>query len=154
MVKSGLIAAFAAYAHVAQASCPFMEADARDVPVSHPQVKRADGSYGMPSNTDDFMAKYEVNDTGVYMTTNTGTPIEDQESLSAGERGPTLLEDFIFREKIMHFGKPSSKHQKAIANVLQTMSEYQSELFTPAVLVRMVSSKVMVTGQTSQVPRS
>ena len=105
MVKSRLIAAFAAYAHVAQAACPFMEADTRDVPASHPQVKRQDGSYSVPSNTDEFLAQFEVNDTDVYMTSNTGTPIEDQESLSAGERGPTLLEDFIFREKIMHFGK-------------------------------------------------
>ncbi|KAJ4991484.1 catalase [Stagonosporopsis vannaccii] len=103
MIKSGLIAAFAAYAHVAQAACPFMEADTRDVPAGHPQVKRADGSYSVPSNTDEFMAQFEVNDTDVYMTSNTGTPIEDQESLSAGERGPTLLEDFVFREKIMHF---------------------------------------------------
>ncbi|KAL1609588.1 hypothetical protein SLS59_001095 [Nothophoma quercina] len=103
MVKSRLIAAFAAYAHVAQAACPFMEADTRDVPASHPQVKRQDGSYSVPSNTDEFLAQFEVNDTDVYMTSNTGTPIEDQESLSAGERGPTLLEDFIFREKIMHF---------------------------------------------------
>jgi catalase len=50
------------------------------------------------------MAKYEVDDTDVYLTNNFGGPIEDQESLSAGERGPTLLEDFIFREKITHFG--------------------------------------------------
>lgn len=105
MVKSGLLAAFAAYAHVAQAACPFMENDARDMPASHSQVKRADGSYGVPSNTDKFMAQYEVNDTDVYMTSNSGTPVEDLESLSAGERGPTLLEDFVFREKIMHFGE-------------------------------------------------
>jgi catalase len=131
-----------------------MQADARDVPASHPQVKRADSSYGMPSSTDDFMAQYEVNDTDVYMTTNAGGPIEDQESLSAGERGPTLLEDFIFREKIMHFGNYSSQREKAIANVLQTMSVFQSELFTPAVLVRMVSFRAMVTGQTLQVPLS
>lgn len=98
MVKSRLIAAFAAYAHITQAACPFMENDARDVASSHPQVKRADGSYSVPSNTDEFMAQYEVNDTDVYMTSNSGTPIEDLESLSAGERGPTLLEDFIFRE--------------------------------------------------------
>ena len=111
MVKPGLIAAFAAYAHVAQAACPFMENDARDVPNSHPQIKRADGSYSVPSNTDEFMAQFEVNDTDTYMTSNSGTPIEDQESLSAGERGPTLLEDFIFREKIMHFGKIAIEYE-------------------------------------------
>ena len=38
------------------------------------------------------------------LTTNQGTPISDnQNSLRAGSRGPTLLEDFIFREKITHF---------------------------------------------------
>ncbi len=38
------------------------------------------------------------------LTTNQGTPISDnQNSLRAGVRGPTLLEDFIFREKITHF---------------------------------------------------
>ena len=41
---------------------------------------------------------------GPVLTTNQGTPISDnQNSLRAGTRGPTLLEDFIFREKITHF---------------------------------------------------
>ena len=38
------------------------------------------------------------------MTTQQGVPVaDDQNSLRAGERGPTLLEDFILREKIFHF---------------------------------------------------
>lgn len=38
------------------------------------------------------------------LTTNQGTRIaNDQNSLRAGTRGPTLLEDFIMREKITHF---------------------------------------------------
>jgi len=38
------------------------------------------------------------------LTTNHGAPISDnQNSLRAGPRGPTLLEDFILREKIQHF---------------------------------------------------
>ena len=38
------------------------------------------------------------------LTTNQGLPIADnQNSLRQGERGPTLLEDFILREKITHF---------------------------------------------------
>jgi len=38
------------------------------------------------------------------LTTNQGLPIADnQNSLKLGERGPTLLEDFILREKITHF---------------------------------------------------
>ena len=39
-----------------------------------------------------------------FLTTNQGLRINDnQNSLKAGERGPTLLEDFIMREKITHF---------------------------------------------------
>jgi catalase len=39
-----------------------------------------------------------------FMTTNHGVRInDDQNSLKAGERGPSLLEDFILREKITHF---------------------------------------------------
>jgi catalase len=39
-----------------------------------------------------------------WLTTNQGTPISDnQNSLKSGERGPSLLEDFILREKITHF---------------------------------------------------
>ncbi len=42
--------------------------------------------------------------TGQALTTNHGLKINDnQNSLKAGERGPTLLEDFIMREKITHF---------------------------------------------------
>lgn len=38
------------------------------------------------------------------LTTNHGTPLGDnQNSLKGGARGPTLLEDFILREKIQHF---------------------------------------------------
>jgi len=38
------------------------------------------------------------------LTTNQGVPVGDnQNSLKAGLRGPTLLEDFILREKITHF---------------------------------------------------
>ncbi len=38
------------------------------------------------------------------LTTNQGVPIADnQNSLRSGSRGPTLLEDFVLREKITHF---------------------------------------------------
>ena len=38
------------------------------------------------------------------LTTNFGVPISDnQNSLKAGSRGPTLIEDFVLREKIFHF---------------------------------------------------
>ena len=41
---------------------------------------------------------------GPLLTTNQGVPISDnQNSLKSGARGPTLLEDFVLREKITHF---------------------------------------------------
>ncbi|EAT89904.2 hypothetical protein SNOG_03173 [Parastagonospora nodorum SN15] len=86
---------FLACAGLAAASCPYMENEA--------PIKR-DGAAQSPKSTDEFMAQYEVDDKDVYLTNGFGGPVEDMESLSAGERGPTLLEDFIFREKIMHFG--------------------------------------------------
>jgi catalase len=43
-------------------------------------------------------------DDKVPITTNQGQPIStDQNSLRAGERGPTLMEDQVLREKIQHF---------------------------------------------------
>lgn len=48
--------------------------------------------------------RVRVDATGQMLTTNMGTAIGDnQNSLKAGLRGPTLLEDFILREKITHF---------------------------------------------------
>jgi len=42
--------------------------------------------------------------TGEFLTTNQGVKInDDQNSLKAGERGASLLEDFMLREKITHF---------------------------------------------------
>ena len=48
--------------------------------------------------------RVRVDSGGQALTTNQGVPIADnQNSLKAGLRGPTLLEDFILREKITHF---------------------------------------------------
>jgi len=50
------------------------------------------------------LAPHTADATGELMTTNTGLKInDDQNSLKAGDRGSTLLEDFILREKITHF---------------------------------------------------
>jgi catalase len=50
------------------------------------------------------LAEHTADATGAVMTTNTGLRInDDMNSLKAGSRGPTLLEDFIFREKMTHF---------------------------------------------------
>ena len=45
-----------------------------------------------------------ASENGQKLTTNMGTVISDDEnSLRAGQRGPALLEDFAFREKMFHF---------------------------------------------------
>jgi catalase len=50
------------------------------------------------------LTKHRVDSGGRALTTNQGVPIADnQNSLRVGTRGPTLIEDFILREKITHF---------------------------------------------------
>jgi len=50
------------------------------------------------------LERHRVDPLGQMLTTNQGVPVGDnQHSLRYGERGPTLLEDFILREKITHF---------------------------------------------------
>ncbi len=50
------------------------------------------------------LAGFTSDATDQLMTTNHGVRInDDQNSLKAGSRGPSLLEDFIFREKMTHF---------------------------------------------------
>ncbi|MET7253775.1 catalase [Dyadobacter fermentans] len=50
------------------------------------------------------LEQFMEDSSGALMNTNTGVKInDDQNSLKAGERGASLLEDFILREKITHF---------------------------------------------------
>ena len=50
------------------------------------------------------LAQFQENNNDQILTTNQGLRInDDQNSLKAGERGPSLLEDFHLREKITHF---------------------------------------------------
>jgi catalase len=66
-----------------------------------------DGDYKTPQQDNakiTNLAPHTEESTGEFMTTNHGLRInDDQNSLKAGERGATLLEDFIFREKMTHF---------------------------------------------------
>lgn len=95
LVKATLFAAIAA------AQCPYIDrhlAD-RDAPPDHQLERRAE-----PESTEEFLDKYTINDpNGTVLTSDVGGPISDQNSLSAGERGPSLLEDFVFCQKIQHF---------------------------------------------------
>lgn len=92
------------------AACPYMQSSSG----FHEQSVKNGGNGAShskratsPSNSTDpidtFLDQFTVNDTDVYMTSDVGGPIQDQESLKAGIRGPTLLEDFMFRQKIQHF---------------------------------------------------
>jgi catalase len=74
---------------LAQAACPFADPAALN--------KRSD------DQSSDFLDQYKVDDSTGFMTSDVGGPIADQASLKAGIRGSTLLEDFIFRQKIQHF---------------------------------------------------
>ncbi len=57
---------------------------------------------GNPKAAD--LARFKEEGAGQVLTTNQGIRVnDDQNSLKAGPRGPSLLEDFHFREKITHF---------------------------------------------------
>ena len=74
-------------------------------PYSTGQLSKRDADVIPHSSVEaaDILAKYVVDDSGQYLTSDVGGPIDDRISLKAGARGPTLLEDFVFRQKIMHF---------------------------------------------------
>jgi catalase len=57
-----------------------------------------------PQSLDGGLGLKRVNSADQVLTTNQGVPVaNNQDSLKAGLRGPTLLEDFVLREKITHF---------------------------------------------------
>ena len=67
----------------------------------------APGSMKMPENTSEKIKDLDTmrdNGMGKPLTTNLGVKIaDDQNTLKAGSRGPSLLEDFHFLEKMAHF---------------------------------------------------
>lgn len=67
--------------------------------------KRNDGRQRMDDKSKDQQLNHFREDaTGEYLTTNQGVRVNHtDDSLKAGSRGPTLMEDFHFREKMMHF---------------------------------------------------
>ena len=53
---------------------------------------------------DEQLERHRSDNDGSALTTNQGVKVSDTDnSLTAGERGPTLMEDFHFREKMTHF---------------------------------------------------
>jgi len=67
--------------------------------------KGKDQHAAQPTNAKtEQLEQFQVEADGEYLTSNQGVRINDnQNSLKAGSRGPTLLEDFLMREKITHF---------------------------------------------------
>ena len=69
----------------------------------------------------DELAPEIADATNQPMTTNHGVKInDDQNSLKSGERGSTLLEDFILREKITHFD-----HERIPERIVHAVSAEQ-----------------------------
>ena len=74
--------------------------------------------------------------TDVLLTTNQGLPISDnQNSLKGGGRGPTLLEDFILREKITHFD-----HERIPERIVHARGSGAHGYFQPYKSMKHVSS--------------
>ena len=72
---------------------------------SNASDKVGDGKPDLGLNpTNKPLDRVRVDSSGRELTTNQGVKVADnQNSLKAGLRGPTLMEDFILREKITHF---------------------------------------------------
>jgi len=72
---------------------------------SNASDKVGDGKPDLGLNpTNQPLDRVRVDSSGRELTTNQGVKVADnQNSLKAGLRGPTLMEDFILREKITHF---------------------------------------------------
>jgi catalase len=68
-------------------------------------ISRKTASFEIPLTTGEGGELHQTSPTGgARLTTNHGISLSDnQNSLKAGTRGPSLLEDFVLREKIQHF---------------------------------------------------
>ena len=75
-------------------TCPYMDPNGLE--------RRLESDTNLPGD-DGFLEQFYVNDSDVFTTTDFGTPVDDTHSLKAGDRGPTLLEDFVLRTKITRF---------------------------------------------------
>lgn len=64
---------------------------------------KSDGSKKDVPGNDGFLDQFMVDDSNAWMTTDTGTPVNDRTSLKVGNRGPSIMEDFVMRTKIQRF---------------------------------------------------
>lgn len=79
----------------------------QDAPPAHPDRQQNTGDAQAKADADakdQQLNQFRVDDSGQGLTTNTGLKVsEDEISLKAGTRGPTIMDDFHFREKMTHF---------------------------------------------------
>ncbi len=90
----------------------------------------AAGSFKSPDTTNEKLKSldhHRKDGENVPLTTNQGVRIaDDQNSLRAGTRGPTLLEDFILREKITHFD-----HERIPERIVHARGSAAHGIFQP-----------------------
>lgn len=110
------------------AQCPY----AGNAPLRKPETQ--DPQLG----SSHFLDQFTLNDTNGYLTSDAGGPIQDSTSLKAGERGPTLLEDFIFRQKIQHFDHERVYYLPSQVMISLTSHRYRKGPFMLEVLVSVV----------------
>ena len=83
---------------LAHAACPYMDGSNAGAVAHDHQNEIQDFQ-----DDADFWKQFTLDDSNGFITSDAGGPIQENTSLKAGQRGPTLLEDFIFRQKIQHF---------------------------------------------------
>ncbi|MCG2585586.1 catalase [Massilia sp. TS11] len=82
---------------------PLATASTSTEDVASPKLGRGQPDIGQNPNNGP-LDRVRVDDSARTLTTNQGVKVADnQSSLKIGLRGPTALEDFVFREKITHF---------------------------------------------------
>jgi catalase len=91
---------------------------------------------------------HQVSSGANALTTNQGVPISDnQNSLRAGGRGPTLLEDFILREKITHFD-----HERIPERIVHARGSAAHGYFQPYKSMKHVTSAAFLADPAVKTP--
>ncbi|MEH7225535.1 catalase [Bacillus sp. JJ1566] len=78
------------------------------------------------NSKDKQLDQFRVDDKGKKLTTNQGLKVSNDEfSLKAGVRGPTIMEDFHFREKMTHFDHERIPERVVHARGFAAFGEFQ-----------------------------
>ena len=101
------------------------------------------------NSKDKQLETFRAYDKDEKMTTNQGLKVaEDEHSLKAGVRGPTLMEDFHFREKMTHFDHERIPERVVHARGYAAHGEFElyesMKDYTKATFLQVPGSKVPV----------